>query len=183
MLKKIFILFKIARKLALSDAIKVISKIHKPPVVIQILVNIFSISLTKKDYELKNLNDEEKLCKSIEGMGTTFIKLGQFLATRPDIIGEKLSRQLEKLQDRVPPFSNDEAKNILKDELGEEVYNSILNFSGFHPLGASSKSLKSNAGATVQPIKLKEPVDLIANQVFEWTVNIKLLFNPRDDEL
>ena len=61
------------------------------------------------------MSDEEKLCKSIEGMGTTFIKLGQFLATRPDIIGEKLSRQLEKLQDRVPPFSNDEAKNILKD--------------------------------------------------------------------
>ena len=64
-----------------------------------------------------------------------------------------------------------------------ENYNSILKFLGFQPLGASSKSLKSNAGATVQPIKLKEPVDLIANQVFEWTVNTKLLFNPREDEV
>ena len=53
MLKKIFILFKIARKLALSDAIKVISKIHKPPVVVQILVNFFSISLLKKIMSLK----------------------------------------------------------------------------------------------------------------------------------
>ena len=157
MLKKIFILFKIARKLALSDAIKVISKIHKPPVVIQILVNIFSISLTKKDYELKNLNDEEKLCKSIEGMGTTFIKLGQFLATRPDIIGEKLSRQLEKLQDRVPPFSNDEAKDILKDELGEEVYNSILNFS--EPIAAASiaqvHKAQFNDNGTIKDIAIK----------------------------
>ena len=157
MLKKIFILFKIARKLALSDAIKVISKIHKPPVVIQILVNIFSISLTKKDYELKNLNDEEKLCKSIEGMGTTFIKLGQFLATRPDIIGEKLSRQLEKLQDRVPPFSNDEAKDILKDELGEEVYNSILNFS--EPIAAASiaqvHKAQFNDDGTIKDIAIK----------------------------
>ena len=157
MLKKIFILFKIARKLALSDAIKVISKIHKPPVVIQILVNIFSISLTKKDYELKNLSDEEKLCKSIEGMGTTFIKLGQFLATRPDIIGEKLSRQLEKLQDRVPPFSNDEAKNILKDELGEEVYNSILNFS--EPIAAASiaqvHKAQFNDNGTIKDIAIK----------------------------
>ena len=157
MLKKIFILFKIARKLALSDAIKVISKIHKPPVVIQILVNIFSISLTKKDYELKNLNDEEKLCKSIEGMGTTFIKLGQFLATRPDIIGEKLSKQLEKLQDRVPPFSNDEAKNILKDELGEEVYNSILNFS--EPIAAASiaqvHKAQFNDNGTIKDIAIK----------------------------
>ena len=106
MLKKLFILFKIARRLALSDALKVVSKIHKPPLIMQILVNIFSISLTKKDHELKNLSDEEKLCKSIEGMGTTFIKLGQFLATRPDIIGEKLSSKLEKLQDRVPAFSS-----------------------------------------------------------------------------
>ena len=64
-----------------------------------------------------------------------------------------------------------------------EIYNSILKFLGFHPLEASSKSSKSNAGATVQPIKLKEPVDLIANQVFEWTVNIKLLSNPRENEL
>ena len=157
MLKKIFILFKIARKLALSDAIKVISKIHKPPVVVQILVNIFSISLTKKDYELKNLSDEEKLCKSIEGMGTTFIKLGQFLATRPDIIGEKLSKQLEKLQDRVPPFSNDEAKNILKDELGEEVYNSILNFS--EPIAAASiaqvHKAQFNDNGTIKDIAIK----------------------------
>ena len=37
-------------------------------------------------------------------MGTTFIKLGQFLATRPDIIGEELAKNLEKLQDRVPAF-------------------------------------------------------------------------------
>ena len=35
-------------------------------------------------------------------MGTTFIKLGQFLATRPDIIGNKLANDLEKLQDKLP---------------------------------------------------------------------------------
>ena len=136
MLKKFFILFKIARKLALSDALKVVSKMHKPPLIIQILVNIFSISFSKKDHELKNLNDEEKLCKSIEGMGTTFIKLGQFLATRPDIIGDKLSSKLEKLQDKVPAFSGSEAKNILRDELGNEVFQLIQNFS--EPIAAAS---------------------------------------------
>ena len=35
-------------------------------------------------------------------MGTTFIKLGQFLATRPDIIGKELANDLEKLQDKLP---------------------------------------------------------------------------------
>ena len=35
-----------------------------------------------------------------KNMGTTFIKLGQFLATRPDIIGENIAKELEKLQDK-----------------------------------------------------------------------------------
>ena len=39
---------------------------------------------------------------ALQGHGTTFIKLGQFLATRPDIIGEELTKDLEKLQDKVP---------------------------------------------------------------------------------
>ena len=47
-------------------------------------------------------------------MGTTFIKLGQFLATRPDIIGENISKELEKLQDRVPAFPAEDAKKLSK---------------------------------------------------------------------
>jgi len=53
-------------------------------------------------------------------MGTTFIKLGQFLATRPDIIGENVSKELEKLQDKLPSFDLVVAKNILKKELDKE---------------------------------------------------------------
>ena len=91
MFKKLFILFKIARKLALSDALKVISKQHTPPFIIKILLNLFSISFSKNNYQTNKLTEEEKLCSSIQEMGTTFIKLGQFLSTRPDIIGEDLS--------------------------------------------------------------------------------------------
>ena len=60
-------------------------------------------------------------------MGTTFIKLGQFLATRPDIIGEELSKKLEKLQDKLPPFSIYQAKEIIRKDLGEDTFNSIIN--------------------------------------------------------
>ena len=57
----------------------------------------------KKSYD--NLKQPgEKLCHALEGMGTTFIKLGQFLATRPDIIGEEMAKDLEKLQDKLPAF-------------------------------------------------------------------------------
>ncbi len=128
MIKKIIILFKLARKIALSDALNVISKIQKPPLIINFFFSIFSFSF-KKDDQFQNLSDEEKLCTSIQSMGTTFIKLGQFLATRPDIIGEKLSNQLEKLQDKLPPFSLDKTNLIIKKNLGEDLYNSIINIS------------------------------------------------------
>ena len=98
MIKKIIILFKLARKIALSDALNVISKIQKPPLIINFFFSIFFISF-KKDDQFQNFSYEEMLCASIQNMGTTFIKLGQFLATRPDIIGKFI--KLEKLQDKL----------------------------------------------------------------------------------
>ena len=59
-------------------------------------------------------------------MGTTFIKLGQFLATRPDIIGEELAKNLEKLQDKVPAFDLHDAKKVIKKEIGENYFKDIL---------------------------------------------------------
>ncbi len=90
-------------------------------------------------------------------MGTTFIKLGQFLATRPDIIGEKISKQLERLQDRLPPFSTSEAKQILKEDFGENLYKSIINFS--EPVAAASiaqvHKAQINDNGTVKDIAIK----------------------------
>ena len=76
------------------------------------------------------------MCNSLQEMGTTFIKLGQFLATRPDIIGENLSKHLQALQDKLPPFSLSEAKTIIKKDLGENVFNSFINIS--EPVAAAS---------------------------------------------
>ena len=53
----------------------------------------------KRDEINFKIDEKERLSNSLQSMGTTFIKLGQFLATRPDIIGEDLSKQLESLQD------------------------------------------------------------------------------------
>ena len=114
MFKKLIILFKIARKLAQSDALTIVSKIHKPPVIVKIFFKLFSFSFSKKDQINFNVKEEERFSNSLQSMGTTFIKLGQFLATRPDIIGEKLSKQLETLQDKLPPFPLEEAKKQLQ---------------------------------------------------------------------
>ena len=72
MIKKIFTLFKIARTLAVSDALKIIYKFHKPPLFIRVFFKIFSISFDKTNSENMNISDEERLCKSIQS-GKSFI--------------------------------------------------------------------------------------------------------------
>ena len=125
MLKKLITLFKLGRKIAKSDILKITSKFQEPPLLIKILFKVLTFSFSPQNLDKINKDEGERLSSSLESMGTTFIKLGQFLSTRPDIISEKLSKQLEKLQDRVPPFSSVDAKNILKDELGDDMYKLI----------------------------------------------------------
>ena len=135
MIKKFITLFKLGRKLASSDILEIFSKFQKPPLAITLLFKLLSISFSPKKKVL-NKSEGERLSYSLESMGTTFIKLGQFLATRPDIIGEKFSKQLENLQDRLPPFPLIQAKEIIKNDLGQETYDTIINLS--EPVAAAS---------------------------------------------
>ena len=136
MIKRLITLFKLGRKVAKSDILDITAKFQEPPLSIKILFKILSFSFSSKNNTQLNNNEGERLSKSLESMGTTFIKLGQFLATRPDIIGESLSRELENLQDRLPPFSKDQAKKIINDDLGINTYNSIIDLS--EPVAAAS---------------------------------------------
>ena len=113
MLRKFITLFKLGRKIASSDILEIVSKFQKPPLAITLLFKFLSVSFSPKKKD-SNKSEGERLSDSLESMGTTFIKLGQFLATRPDIIGENLSKQLENLQDKLPPFPLIQAKEIIK---------------------------------------------------------------------
>jgi len=135
MFKSIFQLFKIARKLASSGAVETVNEIYNIPFSIKLFFDLFAIGSIKK-LTNKSKNPGEKLCSALEEMGTTFIKLGQFLATRPDIIGERLADDLVKLQDRLPPFELYESKKILKKEIGENLYQNIIELS--EPIAAAS---------------------------------------------
>ena len=61
--------------------------------------------------------NEARLSTALTSLGPSYIKLGQFLATRDDIIGRELARDLSTLQDRLPPFSKDEAVKVVEAEL------------------------------------------------------------------
>ena len=86
MIKKIITLFKLGRKIAKSDILNITSKFKKPPLSISILFQLLSFSFQKKELNKFNKDEGERLSNSLQSMGTTFIKLGQFLATRPDIM-------------------------------------------------------------------------------------------------
>ena len=135
MFKKLYILFKIGRKLSSSGAISSVYEIYNPPFLIKIIFFIIGFNFDNRKNN-NNLSDGAKLCNALQEMGTTFIKLGQFLATRPDIIGESTSKELEKLQDKLPAFDITVAKNILRKELGKESFNQITNIS--EPIAAAS---------------------------------------------
>ncbi|KRO75097.1 MAG: 2-octaprenylphenol hydroxylase [Pelagibacteraceae bacterium BACL5 MAG-120813-bin20] len=174
MIKKFITLFKLGRKVAKSDILEIASKFQEPPLVIKILFKILAISFTKKETLEANKDEGERLSSSLESMGTTFIKLGQFLATRPDIIGEELSKRLENLQDRLPPFSSYEAKEIIKKDLGVETFNTILNLS--EPIAAASiaqvHKAQINDEGTIKDVAIKI-----------LRPNIKKIFNEEIDAI
>ena len=62
-------------------------------------------------------------------LGTSFIKLGQLLATRPDMVGERIATEFEKLQDDNPPISYEEVKRIVESELNGNIDDLFAEFS------------------------------------------------------
>ena len=173
MLRKLFMLFKIGRKLSTSGAISSIYKIYEPPISVKILFFIVGFNFGTKEKK-SNLSAGESLCTALQGMGTTFIKLGQFLATRPDIIGEKISLELEKLQDKLPAFQLHNVNDILKKELGDESFSKISNLS--QPIAAASIAQVHFADIEDENSKRKVAIKILRP-------NIEKVFNEELDAL
>lgn len=78
-----------------------------------------------------------KVCVLLQELGPTFIKLGQFLSTRPDLIGSELAEHLNLLQDKLPPFPFKDVKKAFKKEFNEPIENLFKSFSTT-PIAAAS---------------------------------------------
>jgi len=79
----------------------------------------------------------ERLAEALQALGPSFIKLGQTLATRPDLLGEEVANDLSMLQDRLPPFPTEEAKAIVEAEL-ESSLDEIFSSFEDEPVAAAS---------------------------------------------
>ena len=77
-----------------------------------------------------------RLAAALTKLGPSYVKLGQFLATRPDVVGKAIARDLETLQDKMAPFPQAEAEAAVAEALGKPVAELFLKFGP--PVAAAS---------------------------------------------
>ncbi len=69
----------------------------------------------------RGANPGERLARALEQLGPSYIKFGQVLATRADVVGAEFARGLSRLQDRLPPFDEAKARASVERELGRPI--------------------------------------------------------------
>lgn len=103
----------------------------------QYLERSWRFFIKKKPGENVPESRAERLRMVLEELGPTFIKMGQMLSTRGDLLPADILEELTRLQDNVPPFSGEEAEAILAAELEQPVSDIFLSFEQ-EPLAAGS---------------------------------------------
>lgn len=86
---------------------------------------------------VKDLPRGERFRLALQELGPVFIKFGQALSTRPDMLPADVALELAKLQDKVPPFSGEEAVKLVETAYGESVSDRFASFDT-EPIAAAS---------------------------------------------
>jgi ubiquinone biosynthesis protein len=105
-----------------------------------------------KDNPRATLPVAQRFSRLLEDLGPSFVKVGQILSTRNDLLPLEFTRELSRLQDQVPPFSFEEARHAVERELGGTLED---HFTSFDPVPLASASMaqvhvaKTQAGQDV----------------------------------
>ena len=100
------------------------------------IIKIIQFFLAPIRFRQSQKNRGERLRVALEKLGPIFVKFGQMLSTRRDLLPIDIADELAKLQDKVPAFDIYEAKKIIKKEIGEKQFNNIIEIS--EPIAAAS---------------------------------------------
>ncbi|AHD02802.1 2-polyprenylphenol 6-hydroxylase [Leisingera methylohalidivorans] len=122
--------------------------------------------------------------RALNALGPAYIKFGQVLSTRPDVVGKDLARQLRVLQDKLPPFSRAEALAEVEKELGRPVSEIFSDFSD--PIAAASiaqvhRATLAETGEEVAVKVLRPGIERAFNKdvdAFYFAARIVDLFAP-----
>lgn len=115
-----------------------ISNNYNAPLYVKIILHIFTLLLHPIIFFTKSTESlGSRATKCLTELGPIYIKFGQTLSTRPDLIGADIAEALKELQDKLPPFDAKIAKEIIEKQLNEKLSNI---FSEFHdaPIAAAS---------------------------------------------
>ena len=102
-------------------------------------------------------NRGERLRKALESLGPIFVKFGQLLSTRPDLVPADICTELAQLQDNVPPFKSAKFRQIVEEALNSSVDELFLSF--------ESEPLASASVAQVHAAVLKDGSDVVIKAV------------------
>ena len=133
-----------------------------------------------------------KLRLMLQELGTTFIKLGQLLSTRPDVVGENIAAELENLQDDNPAISYEQVKTIVERELNGNIEDLFEDFHHEHLATASIGQVHEAKLPTGERVAVKiqkegitDKIDLdlrimkyVANRADKWNADLRKLNLP-----
>ena len=122
-------LVRIARTLARHDALFPLERTGIAPGLLRI-----AKTLWRRDAPGRS---GQRLARALEALGPTFIKLGQMLSTRPDLLGEDVANDLAGLRDHLPPFDSAKARATIELELEGPLDKFFLTFDE-KPVAAAS---------------------------------------------
>ncbi len=143
------------------------------------LPNRFGFEAIKEEHTIP-----ERLCRAFEELGPTFVKLGQVLSTRPDLIPDNWLEQFKKLQDSVQPVGFNEIKPIIESELKGSLEHFFPQFDQMPLASASIAQVHSAVLPTgeVVVVKVQRPgiEKLIASDIsiLEWIAGLLEKYIP-----
>ena len=135
MINNFFFLIKIIRVFKRHALLNLISSSIRFKILFRIFTEIIAIG-TFKDQTISKEKNGIRIAKALNELGPSFVKLGQLISTRPDIVGNEIAEDLSLLRDNLPPFSQSEAIKIIESELGNKIGAIFQNFS--KPIAAAS---------------------------------------------
>lgn len=133
-----------------------------------------------------------KLRLMLQELGTTFIKLGQLLSTRPDIVGDKIADELANLQDDNPPITYEQVKAIVERELNGNIEDLFEDFHHEHLATASIGQVHEaklitgeHVAVKIQKDGITDKIDLdlkimkyVANRADKWNSDLRKINLP-----
>ena len=131
-------------------------------------------------FPIKNLSRGERIRLALEELGPIYIKFGQTLSTRPDLLSIDISLELKKLQDSCPPFNTKTAVSVIESDLGNTIKNLFKSFDNT-PLASASiaqvhtATTHNNEQVVVKVVR--PDIEKVINRDIKLMYNLAKLFD------